>query len=138
MKVFISEYLLIDLDQEKWHCRVCNHTLGPARENYKEGLLVYERDPREIHKPIIDPEKYEYTFAPDPDWIRIIEYYCPECGTMMEVDYLPPGHPLPRDLEFDIDAMKAQWAKRKELETPVIGHETLAPMLEADRHRHRH
>jgi acetone carboxylase gamma subunit len=124
MKVFISEYLLIDLDKEKWHCRCCNHSIGSARSNYKEGLLVYERDPREIHRPIIDTS-YEFTFSPDPDWIRIIEYYCPNCGTMVEVDYLPPGHPLPHDLEFDIDAMKRQWANREELEAPVLGAEQI-------------
>ncbi|MGH8517806.1 MAG: acetone carboxylase subunit gamma [Panacagrimonas sp.] len=111
MKIAMTEYLQIDLDKERWMCRVCDHDVGPARGNYKEGLLVHARDPREIHKPILDPS-YEFTFAPDPNWVKIVEYYCPSCGTQMEVEYLTPGHPPVYDMEFDIDALKAQWAKR--------------------------
>lgn len=111
MKIAMTEYLQIDLDKERWLCRVCEHDVGPARGNYKEGLLVHARDPREIHKPILDPS-YEFTFAPDPKWVQIVEYYCPSCGTQMEVEYLTPGHPPLFDMEFDIDALKAQWATR--------------------------
>ncbi|WP_420464821.1 acetone carboxylase subunit gamma [Panacagrimonas sp.] len=111
MKIAMTEYLQIDLEKERWMCRVCEHDVGPARGNYKEGLLVHARDPREIHKPILDTS-YEFTFAPDPKWVQIVEYYCPSCGTQMEVEYLTPGHPPLHDMEFDIDALKAQWAKR--------------------------
>ena len=119
MKVPMTEYLAIDLDRVLWECRVCNHGGGSARAPYKEGLLVHARDPREIHKPILDPS-YEFTFAPDPNWVQIVEYYCPECGTMMEVEYLPPGHPPLNDLEFDLDALKAQWAKRAPMDLSTI------------------
>ena len=54
MRVPMTEYLFIDLDTERWLCRICGHDLGDARGNYKEGTLVYDRDPREIHPPIID------------------------------------------------------------------------------------
>jgi acetone carboxylase gamma subunit len=111
MKIAMTEYLQIDLDQERWSCRVCDHDIGAARGNYKEGLLVHARDPREIHKPILDTS-YEFTFAPDSQWVQIVEFYCPGCGTQVEVEYLTPGHPPLHDMEFDIDALKAQWAKR--------------------------
>ena len=111
MKIAMTEYLQIDLDKERWMCRVCDHDIGPARGNYKEGLLLHARDPREIHKPILDTS-YEFTFAPDPKWVQIVEFYCPSCGTQVEVEYLTPGHPPLYDMEFDIDALKAQWAKR--------------------------
>ncbi|MCK9284671.1 MAG: acetone carboxylase subunit gamma [Rhodocyclaceae bacterium] len=114
MKVLITEYLRIDLDTEQWECRCCNHVIGPARELYKEGTLVYHRDPREIHPPLLDEKKYAKTFAPDPKWCAILEYYCPGCGTLIETEYTVPGHPPVRDLELDIDALKAQWSKRKE------------------------
>ncbi len=114
MKVLITEYLRIDLDTEQWECRNCSHPIGPARELYKEGLLVYHRDPREIHRPLLDTKKYAKTFSPDPEWCAILEYYCPGCGTLIEAEYTVPGHPPVRDLELDIDALKAQWAKRKE------------------------
>ena len=104
-RVAITEVLEIELMAERWRCRRCDRDLGPARSPYKEGLLVYDRDPREIHRPILDP-RYEFTYAPDPTWCRILEYYCPGCGTMVETEYLPPGHPPLMDLELDIDKLK--------------------------------
>jgi acetone carboxylase gamma subunit len=106
MNVLVTENLSINLDTEMWHCRRCEREIISARENYKRGLLVFERDPREVHKPILDPDRYEFTFGPDPTWTRILEYYCPDCGQMMEVEYLPPGHAPLHDIEFDIDALK--------------------------------
>lgn len=105
----MTEYLGIDVDSETWQCLRCGHGLGSARRNYKEGCLVAERDPREVHPPVVDGE---YTFAPDPNWCRIVEFYCPGCATMIEVEYLPPGHPLTHDIEIDIDALKATIQER--------------------------
>jgi len=99
----ITEYLDLDLGREHWHCNRCGRALGPARENYKKGCLIYNRDPREIHPAIVEGQ---YSFSPDPLWVRIVEFYCPGCGTQMETEYLPPGHPLTWDIEIDIDALK--------------------------------
>jgi acetone carboxylase, gamma subunit len=104
----ITEYVDINLDTERWSCHECGHDFGSARDNYKRGLLVAERDPREIHPPVIEGE---YTFAPNGDWIRIIEFYCPGCGRQVESEYLPPGHPLTRDIDLDVDAIKARLAE---------------------------
>lgn len=131
MKVMITEYLRIDLDSEKWQCRVCNHDIHDARDNYKKGLLVYNRDPREIHKPLLDPEKYSFTYSPDPDWCRILEFYCPCCGTMVETEYTVPGHPPTHDIELDIDALKKQWADRDE-----VAEHAQAPDLTPSGHQH--
>ncbi|WP_104128096.1 acetone carboxylase subunit gamma [Cryobacterium sp. Y57] len=109
MRVPMTEYLLIDLDTERWICRVCAHDFGDARGNYKEGTLVYDRDPQEIHPPVIDPEKYEFTFSPDPTFCRILEFYCPSCGTQIEAEYLPPGHPPTVDMLWDIDSLREKW-----------------------------
>ena len=113
MTVDITEYLSIDLESERWKCRVCGHDIAGARENYKTGLMVYDRDPREIHRPILD-ESYAFTYAPDPSWCRIVEFYCPGCGTMVENEYLPPGHPLTHDIELDIDSLKRRHSAGKE------------------------
>jgi acetone carboxylase gamma subunit len=121
MKVLVTEYLRINLDSEKYECRRCDTVLGSARENYKRGLRVYDRDPREIHKPLLDPKLYARTYSPDPAWCRILEYYCPVCATMFEAEYLPPGHPPLHDIEFDIDALKLQWKDRAEVKEPAIG-----------------
>ena len=112
MRVPMTEYLEIDLDTERWLCRPCGQDIASARDNYKRGTLVYDRDPSEIHRPLIDPAKYEFTFAPDPAWCRILEFYCPGCGTLIETEYLPPGHPPTYDIEIDVDSLKQQWATR--------------------------
>jgi acetone carboxylase gamma subunit len=125
MKVLMTEYLRIDLEKEQWECRVCNHVVGPANKSYKEGMLVHNRNPQEIHPPIIDPEKYRFTFSPDPDWVRILEFYCPSCGTMVENEYAIPGHPPLYDMEVDLPALKAQWATREEVPEPVVGPEVV-------------
>jgi len=102
-RIHVAEYLDVDLTTERWHCHDCGHDLGPAREDYKRGLLVAERGPEEVHPPGFEGE---YTFAPKGSWIRIVEFYCPNCARQVETEYLPPGHPLTRDTELDIDAIR--------------------------------
>ncbi|MGE4409761.1 MAG: acetone carboxylase subunit gamma [Sphingobium sp.] len=111
MKVVITEYLRIDTESETWECRCCSNALGNARENYKHHLLVHDRDPREVHPPKLDPAQYEYNFAPDPEWCRILEYYCPHCGVMVEAEYTVPGAKPLHDLELDIDSLKRRAAE---------------------------
>ncbi len=106
-KIRVTEYVDLELDSEQWLCNRCGCLLGPGRENYKKGCLLYARDPREVHNPIVEGK---YTFSPDPDWIRIVEFYCPDCGTQLDTEYLPPGHPITRDIEIDIDTLKAKLA----------------------------
>jgi len=104
MKTRITEYLEIDLDSEKWCCQRCGQVLGNVRENYKKGCLVAERPLHEVHSPVVEGQAY--SFCPDPDFCRLIEFYCPSCGVMIETEYLPPGHPLTHDIELDFDALK--------------------------------
>ena len=115
MRRRITEYLEVDLERELWCCHHCGYELGSARENYKRFCLVYERDPREVHNPYTEGAKYDYTLAPDPDWCRIVEFYCPGCATLIEVEYLPPGHPLTHDIRLDIDALKARYLANQDL-----------------------
>ena len=103
LKVRLTEYLDIDVDDEKWHCNRCGIALISARENYKKGCLVYDRDPQTIFKPITE-EAWDY--SPNPEWCRFIEFYCPGCGVLVEVETLPPGHPITHDIELDIDKLK--------------------------------
>ena len=107
-KIRITEYVTLDIEQEKWLCDRCGRVLGPARENYKKGCLLHDRDPREIHPPLVEGS---FNFSPDPNWIRIVEYYCPGCGTQVDTEYLPPGHPLTHDIELDIDRLKERLGK---------------------------
>lgn len=103
----VTEYLELDLGDESWHCERCDHRFGPAERNYKEGCLLHERDPREVHEPLLDASS---NFAFDPAWTRIVEFYCPGCGTQIETEYLPPGHPITHDIEIDVPALRARLA----------------------------
>jgi acetophenone carboxylase len=105
--VHIGDFLDLELERERWTCGKCGHDLGSARENVKRGLLVGERDPTEVHRPLIAGP---YSFAPDPNWIRVLEFYCPGCGLQLETEYLPPGHPITHTTEIDIDALKRRLA----------------------------
>ena len=131
----MTEYLRIDLDAENWECRVCDHVIGSARGNYKEGLLVYNRDPEDIHPHVIDPEKYRFTYCPDKEWVNILEFYCPSCGTQIEVEYTMPGHEPLYDMEVDVDALKEQWSHREEITEATIGPDVLG---ERQRQQHNH
>ena len=102
-KIRVTEYIDLDVELEKWFCNRCGHELGPARQSYKRGCLLYDRDPREIHPALVSGE---YNFSPDPMWVRIVEIYCPSCGVQMETEYLPPGHPITWDIEIDLDRLK--------------------------------
>ena len=106
-RIRFTEYLDLDMESEVWRCNRCDAELISAHRPYKEGCLVYERDPREIHPPLIEGE---FTFSPDPDWVRILEFYCPGCGAQVETEYLPPGHPITVDIELDVDNLKARLA----------------------------
>ena len=103
----VGDRLDLDLETERWVCGKCSQDLGNARDNVKRGLLVAERDPAEVHPPLIAGE---FTFSPNPQWVRILEFYCPGCGLQVETEYLPPGHPITNTTEFDLDAIKARLA----------------------------
>ena len=108
----VTEYLAIGAKDRRWHCRRCGADLGPANRPYKEGCLVAERDPHEVHPPIGPDPVFNFSF--DPDWVRLIEFYCPGCATLVETEYLPPGHPLTWDVELDVEAFIAKSAEGAE------------------------
>jgi acetone carboxylase gamma subunit len=109
-RIRFTEYLDMDLGDENWYCHICGHKIGTARGNYKKGCLVYERNPKEIHDPIIP--KAPYNFSPKEEWVSILEFYCPGCGTQVETEYLPPGHPITHDIAVDVDSLKKAVAEK--------------------------
>ena len=108
----ITETLEIDLDKEMWCCNRCHAEIHPARESYLNGCLVYERPANEVYGPPI-PIKQDsdmISYAPEPDFMRLVEFYCPNCGAIITVQYLPPGHPFINEIELDIDKLKEKVA----------------------------
>ncbi len=111
-KVRVTESLDIDLDSEKWYCHSCGQMMNSAREPFIKGTLVYEKATNEIYgDPIKLSEDTTISYAPDPDFMRVIEFYCPGCGALISIQYLPAGHPVPVEIQLDIDHLKARHAK---------------------------
>jgi acetone carboxylase gamma subunit len=111
-KISVTEYLDIDLDTETWSCNRCNAGLGSARQPYLRSCLVHDRTATEIYgEPMKLADGQTVSYAPDPGFCHILEFYCPQCGTMMEVQYLMPGHPVHEDITLDIDQLKAKYQK---------------------------
>jgi len=84
-------------------CR-CGQEFGDYRVNWKLSALIHVRDSIAA----LD-EVYRGTQQPDPSWVQIREYYCPGCGTQLEVEAVPRG--TPPDFEFlpDLDTFYAKW-----------------------------
>ena len=118
----ITEHIDLDVDAERWICHRCERDLGSADRGFKYGLLVSERDPSVIHRPLIDADKYRYTYAPDPALCRMLEYYCPGCAVMVEVQYLPPGFPIHHD-SFDLQWFRERARRNAEKEALTSGEE---------------
>ncbi|HEX4107952.1 MAG TPA: acetone carboxylase subunit gamma [Solirubrobacteraceae bacterium] len=103
MRRRVTESLDLDTEALRWACHECGGDLGPAAENYKTHTLVRARDPHEIWQPAVDEP---FTFSYHPDWMRLVEFYCPGCGLMLDCEVLPPGHPVTHDIELDLDALR--------------------------------
>jgi len=111
-RIPITETVEIDLDKEMWCCSQCHMEIQGARDSYLKGCLVYERPAEEIYGPSIPfkSDNDSVSYAADADFMRIIEFYCPHCGALMTVQYLPPGHPIVIDIDLDVDKLKEKAA----------------------------
>jgi acetone carboxylase gamma subunit len=87
-------------------CR-CGHEFGDYRVNWKLAALIHVRDTEEELRQV-----YRGREQPDPRWIQVREYYCPGCGSQLEVEAVPRG--CPPDFEFlpDLDAFYRDWLGR--------------------------
>ncbi|MFQ5477416.1 MAG: acetone carboxylase subunit gamma [Candidatus Binatia bacterium] len=87
-------------------CR-CGQEYGDYRVNWKLGALISVRESPEDLR-----EVYRGREQPDPSWVQIREYYCPGCGSQLEVEAVPRG--CPPDFEFlpDLDAFYDRWLGR--------------------------
>ncbi len=87
-------------------CR-CGHEFGDYRVNWKLNALIYLRDDEEKLSQV-----YKGREQPDLQWMQLREYYCPGCGSQLEVEALPRG--CPPDFEFlpDLDTFYSKWLNR--------------------------
>ena len=85
----------------------CGHEFCDYQDNWKLHALIYVRDDVEKMNEI-----YPVLMAPDPEWQVIREYYCPGCGTQLEVEAVTPWYPVIKDFEPDIDTFYNEWLKK--------------------------
>jgi len=108
----LAEYLYIVLKKGQMITKCsCGYEFGDYKENWKLNALVYERNPR-------DGEIYAGPRGGNPNWMILREFYCPGCGTQLEVEALPPGFPVLFDAQLDIEGF---YAERPELREKVFG-----------------
>lgn len=70
--------------QEVYSCVQCGHILGPTTEDWKKYVLVY-RAPLSKAQPL--------QLATQSDRFALREFYCPDCGTLFEVQMLATEEP---------------------------------------------
>ncbi len=87
-------------------CR-CGHEFGDYRVNWKLSALIHVRDTAEKLG-----EVYRGRELPNAEWMQMREYYCPGCGSQLEVESVPRG--CPPDFEFlpDLDTFYSDWLGR--------------------------
>jgi acetone carboxylase gamma subunit len=76
----------------------CGQEFGPYTENWKLAALIFVRDTEEL----LD-ELYPGPKACDPRLQEIREFICPGCGTLLEVEAVPPGYPVTFDFLPDLE-----------------------------------
>jgi len=82
----------------------CGHSFGDYRKNWKLKAAIIVRDTEESLREI-----YPNSDLPDPDWMEIREFICPECGTLHEVEAAAPGYPIVHDFEPDLEGFYRDW-----------------------------
>ncbi len=98
----IAEHLyIVKKGEEKLIKCSCGFEYGSYLKNWKESALVYERNPQ-------DGEVFVGPRACDPEWMVLREFYCPGCGTQLEVESVPPGYPFIFDFLPDLDGLELQ------------------------------
>ncbi len=76
----------------------CGHEFGDYRQSWKHNAVVYVRDTEESLGEIYPgPRKC------DVEWMGLREYYCPGCGTILEMEAVPPGYPVVFDFLPELD-----------------------------------
>lgn len=77
----------------------CGHEFGDYRENWKLKALINVRDSLEAFREIYTPEPA----CPDPQWLQIREFFCPQCTAQLAVEAVPPGYPVVFEVLPDLD-----------------------------------
>ena len=90
----------------------CGHSFGDYRRNWKLNASISVRNSEAALAEI-----YPNSDIPDPRWMEIREFICPDCGTLHEVEAAAPGYPIVHDFQPDLEGFYRDWLKRPLEET---------------------
>ncbi len=85
----------------------CGRSFGNYRRNWKLAANIRIRDSARTLREI-----YPNSDLPDPRWMEIREFICPQCGTLHEVEACAPGYPIVHDFEPDLEGFYRDWLGR--------------------------
>jgi acetone carboxylase, gamma subunit len=74
-------------------------------ENWKMKCRVIVRKSRKDLEAIFPPEHLTI----DPELVELREWYCPESGTLLDVDCVPPTYPVEIDFTPDLESFYRDW-----------------------------
>ncbi|MEH6503996.1 MAG: acetone carboxylase subunit gamma [Cycloclasticus sp.] len=86
----------------------CGHEYGDYRVNWKLKADIRVRDNQEKMEQVY----YPAAAAPDPEWMEIREFYCPNCVAQLAVEVVPPGYPLTFEAFPDLDRFYREYMNR--------------------------
>lgn len=92
----LTPYVDIVEDEEERRiavCSQCGFGYCEAHDNFKLHCLVYERECSSFH-----PGRLSY----DKEWCVFREFYCPSCGSQVEVEAVAPGTPILWNYELKV------------------------------------
>jgi|SRR3990172_11095968 len=94
----LGEHLyVVDKGGEKIVKCSCGQEFGDYRQSWKHNAVINVRDSEEA----LD-EIYPGPRKCDVSWMHLREYFCPGCGTLLEIEAVPPGYPIVFDFLPDL------------------------------------
>lgn len=85
----------------------CGCDYGDYRINWKLNALIYVRDIDQGFEDL-----YPGYRKPERNWCELREFICPGCGTLLEVEAVPPGYPIVFEFLPDLDGFYQKWLGR--------------------------
>jgi acetophenone carboxylase len=97
----IHPYLELDIDSETIACLNCDSTLCSADENYREHVALRTGPITEAGPGFIPVSE---KLGEDRD-IEFREFFCPDCGVLLQSDFAKSDDPILYDIELDIESL---------------------------------
>ncbi len=82
----------------------CGHEFGDYRMNWKfRSMLAVRKTTAELE------EVYNAGIMPNPEYLEVREFSCPDCSTQLGVEVAPHGYPIVFELLPDLDTLYREW-----------------------------